>query len=252
MGYSYVPLKLKNEVMRIKTACRLTRGILDELVAMTAPGITTREIDLKCRKLIIKRGAEAGLLGFKGFPAVICASVNHVAAHGVPNKYTLQSGDIITLDLTAGVDGWYGDTAVTFGLGEISREKADLIEAARQATAAGINAAVAGARMGDIGEAVSRSAREHGYNVLRNFIGHGIGREIHEEPAVLYCGESGEGRPIVPGMVFTVEPILTPGKDEVETLIDGWSVVTCDRMPCAQFEHTIAVFGDHTEILTEL
>ena len=115
----------------------------------------------------------------------------------------------------------------------------------------GINAAKAGCRMGDIGEAVEKSAAENGYSILKNFIGHGIGQDIHEEPAVLHCGTRGNGRPVVPGMVFTIEPILTPGCGRVEMLTDGWSVITVDRMPCAQFEHTIAIFGDHTEILTE-
>ena len=250
MGYSYVPLKLRAEVLRIQKACELTRKILDRLTGMTVAGITTEQISSECMKMLNKNGAEAGLLGYKGFPAPICISVNHVAAHGVPNGYVLKDGDIVTLDLTAGVGGWFGDCALTVGVGRISAEKESLIAAARKATEAGIRAAAAGCRMGDIGYAVQKSAQESGYAVLQNFIGHGIGREIHEEPAVLHCGEKGAGRPVVPGMVFTIEPVLTPGEDSVETLSDGWTVVTKDRMPCAQFEHTIAVFGNHTDVLT--
>lgn len=251
MGYSYVPLKLKSEVMRIKKACRLTSTILSNLQELVKPGVSTEYIAEECRLMLKDSGAEPGLLGFKGFPSVICISVNHVAAHGVPNGYILQDGDIVTLDLTLGLDGWFGDKAVTISTGSITKEKQNLIDAAKKASTAGIEAAKAGVRMGDIGEAISRSAEKSGYNILQNYIGHGIGQEIHEEPAVLHCGESGSGRPIVPGMVFTIEPILTPGKDEVETLSDGWSVITKDRMPCAQFEHTVAIFGDHTEILTD-
>ncbi|HAK47608.1 MAG TPA: type I methionyl aminopeptidase [Spirochaeta sp.] len=251
MGYSFVPLKLKAEVIRMKKACRMTSEILRALELVIKPGITTESIDHHCRRLLKKNNAEAGLLGYKGFPSTICISVNHVAAHGVPNDYVLQDGDIVTLDLTVGIDGWYGDSAVTLEVGTITAEKKKLIKAAREATDAGIKAARAGVRMGDIGEAINSSAEKNGYKILQNFIGHGIGQDIHEEPAVLHCGETGTGRPIVPGMVFTIEPILTPGSDEVETLNDGWSVVTKDRMPCAQFEHTIAIFGDHTEILTK-
>ena len=251
MGEPYIPLKLKSEVIRIKKACRITARILRELETSVVPGKTTGSINEMCLRLLKQGGAEAGLLGYKGFPAAICTSVNHVAAHGVPNSYVLQTGDIITLDLTAGVDSWFGDAAITIGVGNITSEKQNLIDAAYRATMAGIEAAMAGCRMGDIGEAIDKSADASGYRVLRNFIGHGIGRDIHEEPAVLHWGDAGTGRPVVPGMVFTIEPILTLGKDDVETLNDNWSVITKDRMPCAQFEHTIAIFGDHTEILTE-
>ena len=248
---TYIPLKLKAEVLRIGKACRMTKRILDEISVSVAPGVTTGQLAGICKRLIKLYGGEAGLLGYKGFPDVLCTSVNHVAAHGVPNDYELQDGDIITLDLTAGIDGWYGDVAVTLNVGSITKEKQMLIASAEKATRAGIEAAQAGCRMGDIGEAISISAAESGYTVLRNFIGHGIGRDIHEEPAILHWGEAGRGRPVVPGMVFTIEPILTPGVDDVETLADGWSVITRDRMPCAQFEHTIAIFGTHTEVLTE-
>ena len=202
MGYSYVPLKMKTEVLRIRKACDLTVKIMIELKDIVKPGIETREISDLCSKLLTKYGGDAGLFGFMGFPAPICISVNHVAAHGVPNAYVLKNGDIVTLDLTAGVGGWFGDHAVTLPVGEISAEKEKLIKAARNATAAGIRAAKAGCRMGDIGGAIEKSAADSGYTILQNFIGHGIGRAIHEEPAVLHCGESGTGRPVVPGMVF--------------------------------------------------
>jgi methionyl aminopeptidase len=251
MGYSYVPLKMKAEVLRIKKACELTVFILEKLCLEVKVGVESRAIDQMCREMLASAGGEPGLLGFKGFPASICISVNHVAAHGIPNDYKLKDGDIVTLDLTAGLNGWFGDCAVTIGVGKISDEKQRLIDAAENATMAGIAAARAGCRMGDIGAAVENSAAESGYSVLKNFIGHGIGREIHEEPAVLHCGEAGNGRPVVPGMVFTIEPILTPGVDKVKILNDGWSVVTEDRMPCAQFEHTIAVMSSSTEVLTK-
>ncbi len=250
MGYSYVPLKLKNEIQRIKQSCALAARILESVSKEVEPGVSTSSIALKCEKLISGAGAEPALKGYKGFPSCLCTSVNHVAAHGVPNNYILREGDIITLDLTVGLHGWYGDCAVTLPVGKIPDEKKALIAAAAEATAAGINAAAAGCRMGDIGFAIQSAAERRGFRVLRNFTGHGIGRDIHEDPAVLHIGESGSGRPVVPGMVFTIEPILTRGIDSVETLNDNWTVITKDRMPCAQFEHTIAVTSDKTEILT--
>ncbi|MDC7127133.1 MAG: type I methionyl aminopeptidase [Spirochaetales bacterium] len=252
MGYSYVPLKLKSEVIRIRTISMITAEILEELRDYVIPDVSTEEISNICLKLIKKKNVDAGLLGYEGFPAPICISVNHVAAHGIPNKYILKNGDIVTLDLTAGLGGWYGDCAITLKVGEITEEKHKLIGAAYKATKAGIKAAVAGCRMGDIGFAINESAENDGFTILKNFIGHGIGNDIHEEPAVLHWGERGSGRPVVPGMVFTIEPIITMGKDDVETLPDGWSMITKDRMPTAQFEHTIAIFSDHTEILTRL
>ena len=188
MGYSYVPLKLKNEVLRIRKASAVTRRILDNLTEFVHPGITTLELAAVCGRMIEKAGAQPGLLGYKGFPSCICVSVNHVAAHGVPNGYAIKDGDLVTLDLTAGMDGWYGDCAVTLQAGNQTDEKQAIVAAARAATAAGIEAAVAGCRMGDIGAAIQASAAASGYTVLQNFIGHGIGREIHEEPAVLHCG----------------------------------------------------------------
>lgn len=241
---------MRAEVSRIRQAAQITAKIIDTLADRIEPGLKTKDIAAACVKLLNKHHAEPGLLGYRNFPSVICISVNHVAAHGIPNDYVLKDGDIVTLDLTAGMGGWYGDCAKTFPVGNICAEKEDLITAAAEATAEGVKAATAGCRMGDIGAAIQKSAERHGFTVLQNFVGHGIGREIHEEPSVLPCGSKGCGRPVVPGMVFTVEPILTRGKDEVEVLSDGWSVITKDRMPCAQFEHTIAVFGDKTEILT--
>lgn len=253
MTNNYIPLKLKSEIARIKSASILTATALDEIRKHVKVGVTTESVSKISLQILKKMKLEPGLLGYKGFPAPICISVNFIAAHGVPNNYILQNGDIVTLDLTAGKNGWFGDYAITMEIGEdVLPQKKKLIKSALKATNAGIMAAKAGCRMGDIGYAINSQAEKDGFKILKNFIGHGIGREIHEEPAVLNSGKIGTGQPVVPGMVFTIEPILTIGSEQVETLSDKWSVATKDRMPTAQFEHTIAIFSNHTEVLTKI
>jgi len=188
--------------------------------------------------------------GYRGYPASICTSVNNVAAHGVPGNYILRDGDLVSIDISAQIEGWHGDGAWTYVVGEASPDARRLLKAAWQTTMAGIRAVRAGARLGDVGAAIKETARRYGCVVLDKFVGHGIGQGMHEEPLVLNFGRRGTGQPIVPGMVLTVEPILCLGKPEAHLLGDGWSIVTDDNSFCAQFEHTIAIFSDKTEILT--
>ncbi len=245
-----IPLKTSIDVLRIKKPSMIASGLLRNLSAIIKPGITTAEIDSFSLDYIKKHKAESSLFGYKGFPGNVCISVNNVAAHGIGGNYTLCEGDILTVDTTVAYDGWHGDAAWTYAVGKISADAKRLIKAAWKSMLAGIDAAKAGRRFGDIGHAVYKSALSYGCQVLEDFTGHGIGRDIHEDPVVLNYGKKGKGLPVVPGMVFTIEPILTLGGKDFTFLDDKWSVVTKDSSITAQFECTIAVFGNRTEILT--
>jgi len=247
---SDIPLKTSLDVLHQKKACILAGQVIREVSKIIRPNISTIKLNDFCEERIDSGKGNPALKGYKGFPKTICTSVNNVAAHGIPCDYTLKKGDIITIDLTVEVEGWHGDTAWTFYLGEPEPEVRRLIKAAWKATTAGIRAAKAGGRLGDIGYAVTKAAGEYGCAVIEDLVGHGIGKNVHEDPVVLHTGEKGTGLPIVPGMVFTVEPILSLGKSKLKKMNDGWSLVTEDNSITAQFEQTVAVFGNRTEILT--
>ena len=247
----YIPLKTTLEVARQKRACKAAFEILSCLTEHVKTGVTTLELDAVCRVLMAHQQAHPALKGYRGYPYNTCMSVNHVAAHGLPSDYLLCAGDIITVDLTVEIDGWHGDCAWTFPVGSLDVESRRLIRAAWITTLSAIRKTKAGIRMGDVGEVIMTTARQFGCTVLDSFVGHGIGRAMHEEPMVLNSGEPGTGTPIVPGMVFTIEPILCAGRPEVHVLPDGWTVVTKDSSRCAQFEHTVAVFSDRTVVLTD-
>ena len=245
-----IPLKTSLDVLRIKKPSMIASGLLRELSSVIKPGITTGKIDSFALDYMKKNKAESALRGYKGFPGNVCISVNNVAAHGIGGKYVICDGDVLTVDTTVACDGWNGDAAWTYIAGKPTPDVRRLVKGAWKSMLAGINAAKAGGRFGDIGYAVSRTAASYGCRILEDFAGHGIGRDIHEEPVVLNFGERGSGRPVVPGMVFTIEPIVTLGSNEVVFLDDKWSIVTKDSSLTAQFECTIAVFGNRTEILT--
>ena len=245
-----IPLKTTLEVARQKKACRIAGTALERVSTFLRPGITTKEIDEMCRAFIEASDGRPSLWGYRNFPGNVCTSVNNVAAHGIPGNYALGEGDLVTVDLTVEIDGWHGDTAWTFAVGEIDKDSKRLLRASWNTTMKAIAAAKAGVRMGDIGSQIARTAERFGCSVLDSFVGHGIGHHMHEEPMVLNSGEPGTGVPIVPGMVITIEPILCLGSPEVQVLDDGWTIVTRDSSRCAQFEHTIAIFSNRTEILT--
>lgn len=243
-------LKTSIDVLHIKKSCEVVSFVLNNIGELICEGSSLLDIDRHCAYLIEKKGAVSAVKGFKGFPGYVCVSVNNVAAHGIPSDYTLQNGDIITVDCAVLKNGWHGDGAVTFGVGEISFQAQRLLNAAKNASIAGIKKVKAGNRLGDIGHAVQKLCKSQGIQVFQNFVGHGIGRDIHEDPKIYHFGEKGVGQPIVPGMVFTIEPILSLGSIQTKTLEDKWSLVTIDNSLTAQFEFTLAVFGDRTEILT--
>ena len=245
-----VSLKTSIDVARIRRACRIAEECLQYLADCVHPGVTTRDLDLLAARFLEEHNAAPALRGYRGFPGCICASINNVAAHGIPSNRKLEDGDLISLDITVSVEGWFGDAAWSFIVGKASPDSRRLVRAAWKATLAGIRAARAGGRIGDIGAAIQKTAKSFGCTVIEDYVGHGIGRAMHEDPMVLNFGTADTGMRIVPGMVFTVEPMLNLGGREVHVSNDGWTLVTTDGSLSAQFEHTVAVFRDYTEVLT--
>lgn len=243
-------LKTSLDIMHIKKACKIVEELLISLGSVIKPGIKTIDIDKYAADFIFKKRGTPALKGYKGFPGNVCISVNNVAAHGIGNDYVLRDGDIVTVDSTVGVDGWYGDGAWTYIAGEGTPEKKRLIKAAWKSMLAGISESCAGKKLGDVGYAVNRTALRYGCKVIEDLAGHGIGRNIHEEPVVLNVGQKETGLPIIPGMVFTIEPILTLGSGKITFHSDDWSIMIADNNISAQFECTLAVFSSQTDVLT--
>ena len=246
----YVPLKTSIEVARIRRSCHLVEDTLKYLAEMICEGISTGELDRLAEEYIVGRGGIPALKGYRGFPNAICASINNVAAHGIPDGQRLERGDVVSIDTTIELNGWHGDAAWTYIVGKATPDTERLVRAAWQANLAGLMSIEAGASLGDVGSAISRAANSMGCSVIQDYVGHGIGKELHEDPYVPNYGERGQGQRIVPGMVFTVEPIVSLGDKKVRVLEDGWTVITVDGSLTAQFENTVAVFKDRIEILT--
>lgn len=215
-----------------------------------APGVTTGRLDELAREVLERRGATSNFLGYQGFPAVICASVNDEVVHGIPGERVLVDGDIISIDCGAVVDGWHGDAAFTVGVGEIADTDRALIDAGRRSLDAAVAVMVPGNRIGDIGHAVQSVVEPEGHSVLRDYTGHGIGRAMHEAPDVPNTGRPGRGKPLRAGMVLAVEPMICAGSPDVVELGDGWTVVTVDGGRGVHWEHTVAITDDGPEILT--
>src|SRR6056297_2882815 len=247
-----VHLKTREEILRLSYSGRLVATILEELKSAVRPGVTTDLIEKLCNSRVEHHSKRWTIEKFPEFPSYLSISVNEVAAHGSPGAYMLRTGDIVTLDLVLRVNGWYGDAAITVPVGISTPAHAQLIRSARTATLRGIKMAKAGARIGDIGAEIEAVAKKFGCNIIENLIGHGIGRELHEGPAVFSNGELGVGAPIVPGMVFTVEPVLTNGTGEIYIEEGKTAYRTVDQGSTAVFEHTIAVLSDQTLVLTKV
>ena len=232
-------------------ACRIVVGALDALEAAAVPGVTTKEMDRIAREHLENAGARPAFLGYRGYPATLCTSVNEEVVHGIPGPRRLREGDIVGLDLGCIVDGFFGDAARTVAVGRASAEAADLMKVTREALFAGIDACHPGKRVGDIGHAVQTRAERHGYSVVREFVGHGIGTSLHEEPQVPNYGPPGRRERLVPGMCLAIEPMVNAGRAEVEVLADGWTAVTRDRSLSAHFELSVAVTPQGPWILSE-
>jgi methionyl aminopeptidase len=248
---SMVTIKRPDEIAKMRHAGRILAEILDVLHAELRPGISTAELDAIAERMIHDAGAVPSFKGYQGFPASICASLNDEVVHGIPSpKRRLREGDVVSLDIGCIWQGWHADCARTWTVGPVAAPVQQLIDATRRGMEAGIAAAVPGNRLGDVGAAIEAVAHEHGYGVVRPFVGHGIGTEMHEVPNVPNYGRPGTGMRIEVGMCFAIEPMFNLGGDDVEVLDDDWTVVTRDGSLSAHFENTIAVTESGPEVLT--
>ena len=238
------------ELEKLARVNALVARVLAELAALIAPGVTTAEVDAVAERRLREAGAEPAFKGYHGYPATICASVNEQVVHGIPSRRTLLAGDIVSVDLGARMDGFYGDSAVTVPVGAVSAEATKLLEVTAQSLAEGLAAVRAGARLSDIGAAVQRHVEAHGFSVVREFVGHGIGVTLHEEPQIPNYGLPGRGPRLAEGMVLAIEPMVNVGQAGVKVLADGWTAVTKDGSLSAHFEHTVAVTADGCRVLT--
>ena len=240
-------------VEKLRRAGEAAAATLARIGERLRPGISTKQIDLWVREHTREQGGRPSQLGYHGFPASVCTSRNEVVCHGVPNERdVLVDGDIVNVDVTTELDGYHGDTSATFLIGEVSRERAELVEVARRCRDAGISVVREGARLGDIGAAIVELAKAHGYSVVQEYCGHGIGRSMHAAPQVSHVGVRGSGPRLRAGMAITIEPMINLGTRHVRLLPDEWTVVTEDGKPSAQFEHTLVVTRAGAEIMTKL
>lgn len=247
------PLEIKgpDEIALMREAGRIVCEILDALEKAVAPGVSTWELDALAEELIAQKGARPAFKGYHGFPAVLCASVNHEVVHGIPDrKRRLLAGDLLKLDFGVAYRGYFGDSARTVAVGKVASEAQALVDATRQSLEKAIRVMQPGNRIGDIGHAVQRHVEARGFSVVRDFMGHGIGRKLHEPPQVPNYGQAGAGMKLRPGMVLAVEPMVNQGTADVEVLEDEWTAVTVDGKLSAHFEHTILISERGPEVLT--
>ena len=251
-----VTIKTPEEIEKMRVAGRLAAEVLDFIAPHVRPNVTTHELDALCHDYMVneQNTVPAPLNyappGYQPYPKSICTSVNHVVCHGIPGPKKLKAGDVINIDVTVIKDGLHGDTSRMFFVGVPSIQARRLSDITYQCMWRGINAVKPGAFLGDIGHLIQSRAEEHGFSVVREFCGHGIGRKFHEEPQVLHYGRAGVGLKLQPGMTFTVEPMINAGKPAIRQLADGWTVVTKDHSLSAQWEHTVLVTGSGFEVLT--
>jgi methionyl aminopeptidase len=238
------------EIERMAAANALVARVLAELASVAAPGVTTRDLDGLAERRIREAGAVPAFKGYRGYPATLCASVNEQVVHGIPSDRVLVEGDILSLDIGAQMDGFYGDAAVTVPIGRISDEARRLLRVTEEALGQAIERVRVGSRVSDIGHAVQRHVEANGFSIVREFVGHGIGAQMHEEPQIPNYGEPGRGPRLAEGMVLAIEPMVNAGRPGVKILADGWTAVTKDGSLSAHFEHTVAVTASGPRILT--
>jgi methionyl aminopeptidase len=246
-----IRLKNANEVDILRKAGKILSSIVVQLQSSLTSGMSTKDIDLKAEELIRQNKVISAFKGYRGFPGVTCISVNEGVVHGIPGKRTIKDGDIVSVDIGIIYEGYYSDTAVTVPVGKISTETQRLLDVTRASLDRGIEQARVGNKLSDISFAVQSFVEMHGFSVVRDFVGHGIGRELHEEPEIPNYGRSGEGPELKEGMVFAIEPMVNMGTHRTKILNDGWTVVTEDGKPSAHFEHTIVITSKGPEILTK-
>lgn len=244
-------LKTSNELNMMRKACVISANALKLAGQAVKPGVTTAQIDKIVHDYIISTGAKPSFLGYGGFPASACISVNDTVIHGIPDSKTvLKEGDIVSVDVGAYIDGYNGDNAATFPCGQISAQAQGLLDATRESLYEGIKMAVVGNRIGDIGSAVQQYVQARGYSVVRDYVGHGVGTSLHEDPSVPNFGTSGRGVRLSKGMTLAIEPMINAGSHKTKCLSDGWTVKTTDGALSAHFEHTVAITSNGTVIMT--
>ena len=247
-----VILKQPDEIDKARASSRIVAEVLSVLRERIKPGVTTRELDKIAEGVTEKRGAKPAFKGYRGYPYSLCASVNEEVVHGMPSGRVLKEGDIIGLDFGVYYQGFYGDAAVTLPVGRVSEEATRLMSVTEQSLYAAIDQASSGNRLGDISAAVQETAESAGYSVVRDFVGHGIGRNMHEDPQIPNFGKKGRGIELQTGMILAIEPMVNAGRYRVKILPDGWTVITADGSLSAHFEHSVAITDNGPEILSRL
>ncbi len=243
-------LKTEEEIVKMRAACDLVSRTLGEVASRIRPGVTTRELDSVAREFILDNGGHPACLGYHGFPGTLCIEVNEAVVHGFPSGYTLREGDIIGTDCVVELNGYHGDSCYTFAVGEVDEKVLRLLEITKESLYKGIAAAKGGHRIGDIANAVQTFCEHHGYSVVREMCGHGIGRSMHEDPEVPNYGRRGIGPVLKPGMMICIEPMINMGSKNIVIERDGWQCRTKDRKPSAHYEHTLLITPDEPEVLT--
>jgi methionyl aminopeptidase len=245
-------IKSSREIEQLKRSNVIVAEVFQKLKKVIAPGITTMELDQIAEEIILSKGATPAFKGYRGFPATLCISINEEVVHGIPSQRRLKEGDIVSIDVGSNLDGYFGDGAITLPVGEVDRAAQRLLEVTERALYIGIEKAKVGNRLFDISYAIQTWVESHGFSVVRDFVGHGIGMDLHEEPQIPNFGSPHQGPRLERGMVFALEPMVNEGTYEVKILSDGWTVVTADGKRSAHFEHTIAITDGGAEILSEL
>ncbi|MBI1268007.1 MAG: type I methionyl aminopeptidase [Cryomorphaceae bacterium] len=250
MGGQTIYYKTEEEIDLIRESSLLVGKTLAEVARAIKPGVSTLQLDKIAEICIRDHGAEPGFLGYNGFPNSLCTSVNAQVVHGIPNDIPLQEGDIVSVDCGVKMNGYYGDSAYTFAVGEISPEVKQLLKVTKESLQLGLEQAIAGNRIGDIGFAIQEHAEKHGYGVVRELVGHGLGRSLHEAPEVPNYGKRGSGIRLREGLVLAIEPMINLGQRNVKQLKDGWTIITADKLPSAHFEHDVVVRNGKAEVLS--
>lgn len=243
-------IKTEEQIVGIRRSCQLTVDILDWITERIVPGITTEQINTWVHDYTVSHGAVPAPLNYRGFPKSVCTSINEVVCHGIPSSVRLEEGDILNVDVTSILNGFYGDSSRMFLIGEVSEEAERLVRVTSECLDLGIEQVRPGNQFGDIGHAIQTHAEKHGYSVVRAFVGHGVGIQFHEPPNVTHYGRPHTGARLEPNMVFTIEPMINVGTYQVTILEDGWTTVTADGSLSAQWEHTVRVTEDGVEVLT--
>jgi len=243
-------IRSPREVEQIRKANVVVAEVLERLKTLVVPGVTTDDLDRISEEIILSRGAVPAFKGYRGYPKTLCVSINEEVVHGIPNQRRLKEGDIVSIDVGSNLHGYFGDAAITFPVGEVNPEAKRLMEVTEKALTIGIGMAKVGNRLFDISHAVQAWVESNGFSVVRDFVGHGIGKSLHEDPQIPNFGSPNQGPRLEKGMVFALEPMVNEGTYEVRVLDDGWTVVTADGKPSAHFEHTIAITDGEAEILS--